>query len=511
LATLRLIVAQIQHPEKIKGSLFTVLPLPILTSQPVHIHGLFSISPDRARLYQFSDRSAQDQIPARWNNCLLQESVPAAWARLLSYLAYLHPHQPAFGRWPQSTGDAQDPLSNATANLIGIINKECLALWPTEVGYVTANKGLLDTGDESEALRDALRETKAPVVYIPEHLRQEAKKLFKDQVLCPRSLSHFLKHESSRISLWSDQTKHRILEYLLSEPGFIDYDGLELFPFQDGKYRSIGDYTAFIHRDEFEKDLFYLEDFRNLNLDKLSTAAQRALKDGCKNSTIHPSIRHRSANSLRDYCMSTIFKNLPEDQDMVVLGGEPTALVSKVWTWLSMQRINILDESISCLWLLPLSNGQYRKVKPRSSSSQVYFAPAEEIGALRWKFDAKSSARLLPLLDTKPTGSVPRLASILTKSPDIMSNLFISNASSIVLFLQWLHKTSPLVDNGADEDKLLIARLVASHLPQSLTSPERGTVVRALRSLQIFQKISWQTKGDRMLVGSVRCILAVTN
>lgn len=507
MATLQLIVAQIQCPEKINGSLFTVLPLPIPTGQPVHIHGLFSISPDRARLYRFNDRSTQDRTPARWNDWLLQAPVPVAWARLLSYLAYLHPRQPAFGQWPQSIGDALDPLSNATANLIGIIDKECLALWPTELGYLTANEGLLNTGDEPEALRDALRETKAPIVYIPQQLRQRAKKLFKDRVLCPQSLCSFLKHESNRISLWSDQTKHRILEYLLSEPGFIDYDGLELFPFQDGKYRSIGDYTAFIHRDQFERGLFCLEDFSNLDLDKLSVAAQCALRDGCENSTIHPSIRYRSANCLRDYCMSTMFKNVPKDRDMVVLGAESTAFVSKVWTWLSIRRIDILDKAISCLWLLPLSNGQHRKVKPRSSSSQVYFAPVGEIGELMWKFDTKSSARPLPLLDTGPTGSAPGLVSTLLKRLDIKSNLFISDASSIVLFLRWLHRTSPLVDDGADEDKLLIARLVASRLPQPLTSSERETVDQALRSLQIFQKISWQAKGDGMLVGFVRCPL----
>jgi sacsin len=370
---------------------------------------------------------------------------------------------------------------------------------------------LLDAGDEPEALRDALREAKAPIVYIPQQLRQRAKKLFKDRVLCPRSLCSFLKHESSWISLWSDQTKHRILEYLLSEPGFIDYDGLELFPFQDGNYRSIGDYTAFIHRDEFERGLFCLEDFRNLDLDKLSAAAQRTLRDGCENSTIHPSIRYRSANCLRDYCMSTMFKNVPEDRDMVVLGEEPTAFVPKVWTWISMRRIDILDKDISYLWLLPLSNGHHRNVKPRSSSSQVYFAPVGEVGELMWKFDAKSSARPLPLLNIGPTGLAPGFVSILTKTPDIMSNLFIKDASSIVLFLQWLHRTSPLVDDAADEEKLLIARLVASHLPRSFTSLERKVVVLALSFLQIFQKISWKAEGGRMLVRPLRCLLVLTN
>lgn len=74
-----------------QGSLFTVLPLSIQTSQPVHIHGLFSVSPDRRRLYQSSDRSSQDQGPANWNSWLFDNSIPTAWTELLTYLAQLHP------------------------------------------------------------------------------------------------------------------------------------------------------------------------------------------------------------------------------------------------------------------------------------------------------------------------------------------------------------------------------------------------------------------------------------
>ena len=74
------------------------------------------------------------------------------------------------------------------------------------------------------------------------------------------------------------------------------------------------------------------------------------------------------------------------------------------------------------------------------------------------KFDAKSSTRPLPLLDTKLGEYAPVIVSILTERPDIMPHLFIRNANSIVSFLQWLHQTAPSVDHGADEEKILIAR-----------------------------------------------------
>lgn len=393
-----------------------------------------------------------------------------------------------------------------------IIEKESLALWPSDVGYITSKDGLLGTSIESTALRDALREAKAPVVYVPQRLQHRAEDLFKDQVLCPQTFCHFVRSKAGQIKLWSEQTKLEILEYLLSKPTFANYGGLELFPFKDGIYRSVGERTAYVHRDKLEEDLFSLEDFCNLDLEKLSETAQRALKHGCEFSTIHPSIQHRSANCLRQYCMSTMFKNVAEDQDMVVLSEVSAATVLEVWDWILRRGISLLDKNVSCLWLLPMSNGHHRKVKPQSLSSQVYIAPVGEIGDLMWEFDVMSSVKLLPLLLHKgPTGLSPNSVSIITRNPYTMLKLFIKDASSMVLFLEWLHQTSPLVEDVADEIKIRIAELIAVHLPRTLTSSEHKVVVQAIRHLKIFQKISWKTVGGKMFVGFFPFLLVLTN
>lgn len=490
-------VAAQKEDTEIQGSLFTVLPLPIPTHQPVHIHGLFSISPDRGKLYQL-DRNNQDQTPAKWNDWLLQGPVPAAWVKLLCYLARSYPRHAAFERWPKSTDGGRGPLGDMTKNLMRIIENECLAVWPTAVGYVTAKEGLLDTGNESAELREALREAKIPILYVPRRLQKRTAKLFKDRVLCPESLCSFLKQGNSQINLWSDQTKRKTLEYLISKPGFIDYGGLDLFPFRDGVYRPIGEDSVFVHRDEFEESLFCHEDSRNLDLNKLSVVAQSVLRRGCEDFTVHPSIRYRSASSLRDYCMHTIFEDLPPDQDMVELSEEPTAFVSKVWTWILMHRVDIFDNAMSGLWLLPLSNGCYRNIIPRNPSRQVYFAPVGETGELMWTLDARSSARPLPLLRAGPAGSPHGLLPVVTKELATMPRMFITDASSAASFLQWLHQTLPLVSDVADEEKSMIVTVVASRLPEVQTPSEREVAIQALRSLQIFQKITWKADGDKM-------------
>jgi sacsin len=489
----------------VNGSLFTVLPLPIATNQPVHIHGLFSISPDRARLYQLSDNSAQDRDPANWNRWLLQSVVPAAWTKLLSCIADLHPEQPTFEEWPQSLRNARDPLSNALENVVAIIEKQSLALWPTAVGYKTAKVALLGTGLESIPLRNALREAQAPVVYVPDRLQPISQNVFKDRILRPQSLCTFLRTVRGHIKLWSDQTKHEILEYLLLKPGFTDYDGLDLFPFKDGTYRSIGESIAYVHRDSFEETLFRLEDFCNLDVEKLSKPARQALKHGCKSSKIHPSIRFRSASCLSKYCLSNIYKGVAKDQDFAVLDKEAGEVVLKVWTWISIRGIHILDQDLSCLWLLPLSNGRHRKIKPRGPSSQVYFAPPGEVNALMRRFDAKMSSKPLPLLDIGGSG-----LDMITKSKGI-STLWIQDAGRLLVLLQWLQRTWALVDHITDEERGLISKLVASQSHQELFEPERTAVAIALSHLSLFQKMSWKEVGEKMFVIHSRVLMSLSN
>jgi len=486
--------------EPINGSLFTVLPLPIATNQPIHIHGLFSLSPDRARLHQFNERSTQDQEPAVWNDWLLQGPIPIAWTKLLGYLACLHPNQSFFHTWPQSTDDTRDPFSNALENVIEVIEKECLPLWLSEAGYVTSQDGFLYTGYHDAALRDALREAGVPVVYVPRGLQHRARELFQDRILRPEHLCRFLRsgRRNRQIPTWTESTKHKILEYLLSEPGFTDYAGLELFPFMDGFHRSIGDVAVFVHRDEFENRIFNHDNSRNLDLGKLSANAQLALRQFCESGSPHEHIRYRSVSCFRDYCMRNIFTDVPEDQDMVDLDDESAAFVCEIWTWVLMRGVDLLDKDICCLWLLRLSNGKHRKVRPKTSISQIYFAPASDLGDLMRKYDARSARKLLPLLDTRDLAF--HSISYLVENPNAPSDLLIEDGSKIVSFIIWLHRTIPMLDHVSEKDRLLIAELISSKLTQPLPLMDRDVVVGALRDLKIFQKLTWSVTRRSMLL-----------
>jgi sacsin len=479
-----------------KGSFFTVLPLPIATNQPVHIHGLFSISPDRARLYQLDDKSAQDRDPGKWNTFLFQSLIPAAWTKLLCSLADHYPGQPFFEKWPQTLDDTRDPLNNALENVVAIIGKESLPLWPTSIGHKAAANSLLSRGAESVRLRTALQEAGAPIVFIPERLRDLSQKLFKGRILSPHSLCTFLRSVSAQINLWSNLTKHEILEYLFAEPGFTGYGGLDLFPFEDGTYRSVGETNTFVHRNRLEEDIFSLEGACNLNIQNFSASAQQALKRGCQNSNNHVGIRYRSARHLREYCMSFVFNDVAKEKDFVILNERAAATAAKIRTWISDRGFCIEDPDISCLWLLPVSNGSHRRIKPKEASSQVYFAPSGDIGDLMRRFDAHMTSKPLPLLDMGPLG----LTSIDRRGQFMMSNLLIQDATRIVPLLQYLKRIWDLVEDITEKDRLLISRAVASYSPQELSSTELETLIEVLRHIPIFQKVLWKAAENRMFV-----------
>ena len=382
-----------------------------------------------------------------------------------------------------------------------IIANKSLPLWSTQGGHVTATNGLLNVGEKSTALRDALQEAKIPVVYVPDRLHHKFKHLFKDQTLKPLRLSLFLMSKNKQIREWGLSTKTSILEYILSEPGITEYGSLELFPFEDGKYRAVANHSAFVHRNESEKVLFGLQVDHNLAFSKLSGGTSSILQDGCSNLTLHKSIRHRSANDFRDYCLNFVFSKVPRNGDMVSLDAEATAFVSRAWIWIVEQRIDILGV-ISDLWLVPLTNGHHRKIKPRHSTSQTIFAPVGLVGDLMRTFDVKYSSNLQPLIHNGPTGLSTLACDRLMTASANESNLQIKDGGSIIDFAQWLNRIQTFVNSALDGEKVEVLRAIALNLPPSLSRSARHDIANAIGALKIFKKVSWKAEGGKMYVPS---------
>ncbi|RFU27756.1 hypothetical protein B7463_g8577, partial [Scytalidium lignicola] len=487
------IAARHQIPEDFQGSLYSVLPLPIKTGQPVHIHGIFSISPDRARLYQLSDTGIQDRTPALWNQWLFRGPVIDAWTGLLEHISKLQGIEPSFNWWPCNSEDDRDPLIGALGNLIEVIKRESLCLFPTDIGY--ASSFLIDIGGESKALREALKQAKIPVVYVPQTYRNTITSNFKEKILSPRTLCDFIRSWSKQITEWPNNIKRELLEYITSDYGFSNYADLPLFPFEDGLYRSITSHPTFIHRDEIERDLFQLEGAHNIDLNRISTTTKNNLKAQCDKSTGCPSIQFRSLVNFGNYFSSIVFKKFLQHQDTVELDKTESDLVLKAWKWIIKRQVNILDGVLVDLWLIPLENGSFRKIRAGNPVSEIIIAHGDETGDLLRNLCGNSMPLNIPLLKVGSGGLGLEERASLAKSAGCHPELRIIDAANTVDFAKWLNRNAAIVALASEEERTLVVKLLAKNL--STFHPDRDAIGGFIRPLKVFRKICWITEGNK--------------
>ncbi|KAF7947521.1 hypothetical protein EAE96_008608 [Botrytis aclada] len=484
----------IENSPAIRGSLFLVMPLHIPINQPALIHGLFSISPDRARLYKSQDHSSQDQLPAQWNQYLFNSSISHAWTKLLSYLALSFPPDPSFKYWPYKSEDPDNLSKDVLAQVLTLIENQRLPVWHTVNGYISAGAGLLATGKESELLKLTLADARIPVVYIPDRLRKEVENLFLNLKLGPQTLCNYLRGKNELVISWPRATRQKILEYILPVLGSSDHGkGLALFPFEDGSCRSIDDHNAFVHRDEFEAELFQHDPKHNLDLKQFSQSSLNTLQDRLRVSQFHPHIRHRSASDLRKYAMVYFFDKLDFDADMAALSSDQKSFVTKSWTWIHRSS-DILNEGIASLWLLPLANGKYRKVKPRNCWAII--PPPGSLGDTVQKLGEDDRAQSAPVILSGSTG-LDRGLLMKLKTVKAGETLQVRNGEKFHFLLKWLAQSHLAVEKASDKDKSIIIEHIAEAIGAQLDSKYTNDHLNDLKKLPIFRGLTCGNDGDR--------------
>jgi len=474
---------QEEHAKPHTGALYTVLPLQIRINQPALIHGIFSLSPDRASLHHLRDNSTRYKNPAEWNKWLFETLIPIAWTNLLLHKAQLHPDRSGFPHWPRDVQDPNDFFARTLHNVVAIIENMSYPLWYTSVGYVKACDGLLAKGEESEELKSALVEAKAPVIYVPVQFRPAVASYFDDCMLSPQSLCKFLHAKNERIRKWTPETKNVILEYLLFDLGASGGTKLELFPCEDGCYRALHDNALFFHRDQLEAKLFSAAKQSNLDLNRLSPQIKASLKVGFMNSTVHSSLRHRCVADMKNYALAWIFKGQDSNQDVVRLNEKAAHFVSDCWTWMEQNDWKISNGNLSGLWLLPLSNGQYRKLRPRCY--WTICPPDGKIGDLLLSFARRQINRNQPLMVTGPKGVNPQILA-LRKAED-RSQLKVRDGNNLVDLVEWLSRIPEAVAAAAAEDKEAILQHISQLFPLC-NERDRRSISNSIQVLQLFPK-----------------------
>ncbi|KAK9896543.1 hypothetical protein P389DRAFT_196634 [Cystobasidium minutum MCA 4210] len=119
------------------GKLFTVLPLPVQTGFPLHVHAMLAITPDRQNLrnnVEHNMSNSRDSLLVCWNRTILNQILPQAWRELLLWLRLpgnrfydsLPPHLPA---------GSTEVWSGLFANLCSNLQED--AIWPDNMDALT--------------------------------------------------------------------------------------------------------------------------------------------------------------------------------------------------------------------------------------------------------------------------------------------------------------------------------------------------------------------------------------
>ncbi|CAD6448784.1 508c04aa-b6c3-4f8a-8734-1eab8d836bb5 [Sclerotinia trifoliorum] len=477
----------------INGSLFLVMPLHIPINQPALIHGLFSISPDRARLYKSQDHSSQDQLPAQWNQYLFNSPIPRAWTKLLGHLALSPPPDPAFKYWPRKSDDPDNLSKNVLTQVLSLIGNQ--PVWHTVNGYVGADSGLLATGNEPQSLKLTLANAKIPVVYLPDKLRVEAKETFSNLTLEPRTLCTYLRDKNDLVASWPQATRQEILEYILPILDSSDLiKGLALFPFEDGTCRAIDDHLAFVHRDDFEAELFRRDPKHNLDLKQFSRPILNNLQDRLRTLEVRPHIRHRSASDFKKYAMTYFFHEVHDDADVTALDLNQISFVTKTWKWIR-RNSSVQNDSIASLWLLPLANGKYRKIKPNNCWAII--PPPGQLGDTIQKLGKDVAAQHTPVVLSGRSGLDTVLVELL-KTTKAGSTLQVRNGEMFHVVLEWLAESHVAIENASDGDKTVIIENIARAIKGKLDSKytnSNSLNLQHLQQLPIFQELTCGNDG----------------
>ncbi|MCJ1247903.1 hypothetical protein MMC30_005118 [Trapelia coarctata] len=430
------------------GSLFSVLPLPILTGLPVHIHGLFSVSADRSRLHGLDDRGVQDDRPESWNKFLFGQIIPRAWANLLVNVCQNRQRQDLFHLWPTATSEAHQWWYGMSHAVMDIVSRNNDSVWFTELGYVSIKDGLLAS-------------TATNISYL--------KKLVRPPEVEICVLKRFMK----------------IFEKLAAPSAYrADQTALEIFPFEDGTFRSLTSLPVFLHRDVFDKKLFVKQPGSNIDTHRVSETTLSWLHEQVKDS--NSIVRYRTPTDLRDYFLSYIANG---SSDTLVFGEEQRSILSKVWEWIIQHCQEGLPLSaLGPLWLVPLRDSVVRKLIPLDvSNSATWFdtGKGEEIALKIIAIDPSNAPKLI----ANDALSDVALRCLLSFTGTERS-LHLKDGKKFGDFLNFLEEGRSLLQRASEDVKDSVFCLV-KELYWVRHGFDLDIDTDILRSLCIFKEIQW--------------------
>jgi sacsin len=450
---------------------------------PVHIHGLFSISPDRSRLHGLDDKGVQDDRPESWNRFLFGQMIPSAWAKLLVNVCRTRQNQDLFHLWPTKSSGAHQWWYGLSRAVIDKISGNNDPVWFTGLGYVPLKDGLLASEATNIQQKAAFQEAGLRVIYLTGHLLEEAHETPGSRTLRPRTLYEGIR-EVNIVEHLSSQTKLVLLEYLQHEIPLKDLAALEIFPFKDGTLRPLTLPPNFLHRDIFEKKLFTRQSESTIDTERVSEATSRWLHTITQEDDTL--VRYRTPADLCDYFLNHVANG---SSDVITYGEEERSIVIEVLQWIMRHcQGNSPPQALGQLWLVPLRNHAFRKLIPLDvSNSATWFdsGNGKEL-AMRIAAVDPSNAPKIIADEALSDEAVRCLRLFAEKEP----SLRLEDGNKLEGFLNFLKKGQILLQNAAEDVKDSVFPVV-KEMYWARKGDHLNVDTGILKTLCIFKEIQW--------------------
>ncbi|KAL8656205.1 MAG: hypothetical protein Q9210_000400 [Variospora velana] len=426
-----------------RGRLFSCLRLPVETNQPVHIHGLFSIVPDRGRLSSSSQASSDPG--AEWNHFMFEQCVSVAWTDLLvsrSPVAWSHER---FDLWPRiNISNNREPWSSLDALVMDQIIAQDLPVWSTPFHCVATQDGYFaPRGEDTQTYGSALCSARLPLVvlepYMYEKLLDRAYGLSKRiPVMTPQLLRQFLQCNDL------DQEPHGssslLLQYCLLDfiQGIVDagtearindeFRKVRLWPTLQKLLVTLEEKSLLLPRDTQELELFATsKPSETLDLDAFTPQVSAFLQAYVEHHST--SIRYRKLSDMvADWQNIYPIKPLSPQVSVLARDTKNDTTLWKIWNWLcarskeESEDLAIATKSLDQLFIMPLYRSRIGRFAPSDATQTTLLLQDDDW--LRELLDDgmnNDKGTLNFVLDNEvlPSKTIKFLRSVASKRPDL--------------------------------------------------------------------------------------------
>ncbi|CUS15648.1 unnamed protein product [Tuber aestivum] len=504
------------------GRLFTTLPLPIQTKHPAHIHGIFSITPDRSNIHSGGDTTMSSnsatRLGAQWNEWLLHECVPHAWVRNLEFMRNEN-LSPGWDFWPAGK---QGEWGQLWMGILGTVFKRVvedgLELLPTLSGMVKPAKEVAFTLDIPEDLHSSLRDAGARVVFPPADRGTEIGALDHKQMgleyLSPSTARRHLTTIKDSDALLNLDIKSRtvLLDYVLSDCGVQDFKSCEapLIPLSDGTFRGLEMATSqddriFIARDRIEEDLFTKSPERIVKIGALPKKSRAILVRHIAEIEKCTRIKAWTVGDAAQYCSSYEFDGMEESKPVVKIDKPGfNSFVELFWEWASKAQHrgaggSTLVNALKDLWLIPLGRQMFQRIGSISEYPVLNVSASKGIGSFLKQTESALANRFMPEKMHLYTG-----AGYLHVTQILQGLGIIKDYDDRASLMKWLEVTMKVFAEKLDRNEKMELIRHLFDLTRDCCASERCCMEPTVRKLPIFQAASYSSPNERAWITIAR-------